>query len=216
VVSRRARQQERTESILAYGGTEPETRKAFAVQDAQNATPKEERVKQIAVFVCLVLCLAASAASAQAIRNPGFTNLNYWNIYYEGTNWSTPGAVTWEGTGSVRLKASGGPGTIGMAQPTCEELHKGDTAWVDLRVVSSFGATFSLVLGDGFWLGGGQRAELVDPSPGSYHLSIVADRKYPQGTWYSFRILAWPGPMEVVVSHADASPKGHRLQGAQN
>ena len=164
-------------------------------------------MKQIAVFVCLVLCLAATSASAQAIRNPGFSSdLGFWMIYHEGTNSSTPGTVTWEGAGSVLMEASGSPGTIGLAQPTCDSLRVGDSAWVNVEILSATNAQFSFFLGD-FNGGGanGQDTTLVDPSPGSYHLRITADKIYRQGTWYSFRILAWSGPMQARVSVANAS-----------
>jgi hypothetical protein len=168
---------------------------------------KEERVKQIAVFVCLVLCLAATSASAQAIRNPGFSSdLSSWMVYHEGANNSNPGTVTWEGAGSVLLEASGSPGTIGLAQPTCSAVSVGDSAWVNVNILSGSGATFSLTVGDNNGSGSnGQRADLTDPAPGSYRLVVHADKSYPQGTWYSFRILAWPGPMQARVSYADAS-----------
>jgi hypothetical protein len=102
------------------------------------------------------------------------------------------------------MEASGSPGTIGLAQPTCAALSVGDSAWVDVQVVSGSG-TFSLSLGDNNGSGAnGQQAEIVDTLPGSYRLRIVANRVYPQGTWYSFRILAWPGPMQVRISAAGA------------
>jgi len=170
---------------------------------AQNAIPKEACVKYaVAVLACLVLGLAATPASAGAIRNPGFTNLDYWAIYYEGTNWSTPGTVTWEGPGSVLLEAIGGPGTIGLAQPTCESLNVGDSAWVDGTVLSASNTTFGLFLGDA--ASNGQYADLVNPS-GPFHLVIYANKQYPQGTWYSFRGLTWPGSFSIRVNTANAS-----------
>jgi len=159
----------------------------------------------VAVLACLVLGLAATPASAGAIRNPGFTNLDYWAIYYEGTNWSTPGTVTWEGPGSVLLEASNpsGPATIGLAQPTCSTLYVGDSAWVDGRVLSASNTSFSLSLGDAG--GNGQHADLVNPSGNdTFHLVIYADKQYPQGTWYSLRGLTWPGSFSIRLHTADA------------
>ena len=165
-------------------------------------------MKYLAVFVCLVLCLAATSASAQAIRNPGFvSDLQSWMIYYEGTNSSSPGTVTWEGAGSVLLEASGDPGTIGLAQPTRGVISSGvDSAWVNVEILSATDATFSLFLGDcNGDSSNGQSVDTANPSPGSYRLVIHANKTYPQGTWYSFRILAWSGPMQARVSYADAS-----------
>jgi hypothetical protein len=175
----------------------------------QNAKlKKEERVKQIAVFVCLVLCLVATSASAQAIRNPGFdTDLSYWWLCHGLTNYDPTGqdTVAWEGAGSVLLGTSGSPGSIALAQPTCKPLNAGDSAWVNFTVVNQQYSTISLVLGDQNGdSANGQIAQINEPSPGSYHLVIHANKVYPQGTWYQFQLLCWPGQCTVRVSRADA------------
>jgi hypothetical protein len=176
----------------------------------KDAIPKEERVKQIAVFVCLVLCLAANSASAQAIRNPGFnTDLNSWWLCHGLTNFdpTSTDTVAWEGAGSVLLGTSGSPGSIALAQPLCESLKAGDSAWVDFTVVDQQYATIGLDLGD---MNGdspspnGQEVKLTEPSPGNYHFRIIANKTYRQGTWYCFWLLCWPGNCTVRVHHADA------------
>lgn len=156
-------------------------------------------MKYLTVFACLILCLAATPAGAQAIRNPGFdSNLDYWMTYYENTNSPSRGTATWEAGGSVLLEGSGGPGMVGLAQPTCSTLFVGDSAWVDVEILSASNTTFNLTLGD-------QHVDLVDPSPGTYHLVIYANKVYPQGTWYSFRALCWPGSFSIRVDTANAS-----------
>ena len=166
-------------------------------------------MKHIAVFVCLVLCLAASSASAvQAIRNPGFdTDLSSWWLCHGLTNYDPTGqdTVAWEGAGSVLLAESGAPGSIGLGQPTCKDLHVGDSAWVDFTVVNQQYTTISLVLGDQNGdSANGQIVQINEPLPGSYHLVIYANKVYPQGTWYLFQLLSWPGQCTVRVSRADA------------
>lgn len=164
-------------------------------------------MKQIAVFVCLVLCLAATSASAQAIRNPGFaSDLTYWWGCWGLTNFSTPGTITWEGPGSVLMVESGSPGSIGMSQPTCRALTPSDSAWADVNVLSQQYSTISLVLGDQNGdSANGQIVQINEPSPGPYHLVIHPNKVYPQGTWYCLQLLSWPGQCSVRVSYAGGS-----------
>jgi hypothetical protein len=171
---------------------------------SQDAIPKEERVKQAAVFVCLILSLAVTSASAQAIRNPGFdSNLNNWWLCCGLSNNATPGTVAWEGPGSVLLVDSGAPGSTGLAQPTCDTLYVGDSAWVDVNVLHAENTTIGLSLGDeGTY---GQYVQIEAPSPGFHRLVIHADRKYKPGTWYGFSAMSWPGSCTLRISYANAS-----------
>ena|GEM_PF-1666507 len=166
-------------------------------------------MKQIAVFVCVAICLAASSASAEGLRNPGFdSDLTYWFTCYENDNSGTltPGTATWDATygGSARLDVDGAPGVIGMCAPTCSTMYAGDSVWLDVHT-SDMGnfAGFHLALGD-VW-GNGQVTDLQGPA-GDYHMAIMANKTYPQGTIVYFWLATWPGAATcwVIGGHASS------------
>jgi hypothetical protein len=158
---------------------------------------KEASMKSLSVVIQCILCLGASAATAQ-VRNPGFdTDLNYWLTAYENITSGvlTPGTVTWDPAygGSAMMVVNGAPGNIGICAPTHSTISAGQTVAVDVAItdLGNF-AGVHLVIGDWPPDGNGQQADL-QAGPGDYTLSILANKTYPQGTFFAFWMTAWPG-----------------------
>ena len=167
-------------------------------------------MRPMVITTSLLLCLAASVVNAQSsVRNPDFTtDLRDWltccvNLPLPDT--ATPGTVAWDPAygGSARMEVDGRPGIVGLCQATCHELRPGDSIWADVHTTDmrSF-AGVHLEIGD--IQGNGQKVDLENPDEGDYHMGLICDKTYPQGTWYRISMTTWPGPCTCWVKTSSA------------